>query len=651
MPTLLATAALGLAATTLGLAAAPAGAATSAEYIGLNQQSLMKDPGIDESRWGSFLEPQRAGGMTIGRYDVNWSLGEPVAPAGGAHTYTWNQGGLGSRQSIDRGILEMARYGMRASPVFTAPPGWVGQGGNRLPADHYGNFAAFIAAFAARYGPGGAFWAEHPEVVALPTYDYEIWNEVNSSHAWNNGVPNAAEYVALLRNVSPAVRAAQPSARILASIGWPDLDAYMGAFYAGGGGPLIDGLGFHPYSPHAVGIFGLITKMRSIMAANGQADLPIEATESGIVAATSGPGAKSAGIGTPSDSARAATQSYAAEALGHSDCNVNQFLVYAVNNISTGADGNMGLFSNANAAPTLTASALLRASRRWNASVAASGPSTGRLAVCNPGRTADAALLPLELSVSRNSSTCVAGKVTFDGNPLESARLVLTTSDTRRQSNEVDAYGDALVCLPPGPPIDTFNVYAELPNQARSAVRVCEVPVKDCATVLRPAPTGDLGAAAPAPGTAVTDQAAVKADGTPISGSDIAKAVKDKTGKVVQVGSSAIINFGCWTVSLIPRQPRKDKRGKRSTASVLLGASCPTAAKKAKLSFTVSLKRKGSKKYLRLKTVKLTNRVPRVIRIHTTLAKGDLLTMTRKEDKKAGVPAMRLDAVLKSPGR
>jgi hypothetical protein len=245
----------------------------------------------------------------------------------------------------------------------------------------------------------------------------------------------------------------------------------------------------------------------------------------------------------------------------------------------------------------------------------------------------------------------VAGKVTYDGNPLESARLVLTTSDTRRQSTEVNAYGDALVCLPPGPPIDTFNVYAEIPNQSRSAVHVCEVPVRDCATVIKQAPRGDLAAAAPSLAPPVVDQAAINADGTPISGSDIASAVKSTTGKTVQVGPFAVVEAGCWTISLRPRKPKRDKRGSRSTVSVLLGASCKTASKKTKLKFTLSLQRKGSKKLRKVKSVTLTNRVPRVVTVHTALAAGDVVVLTGKSSGKAKIPATRLDAILKSPKR
>ena len=37
--------------------------------------------------------------------------------------------------------------------------------------------AAFVTSFAQRYGPGGSFWAQHPELPYLPVESYEIGNE------------------------------------------------------------------------------------------------------------------------------------------------------------------------------------------------------------------------------------------------------------------------------------------------------------------------------------------------------------------------------------------------------------------------------------------------------------------------------------------
>ncbi len=37
--------------------------------------------------------------------------------------------------------------------------------------------AAFVTSFAQRYGPGGTFWAQHPELPYLPVESYEIGNE------------------------------------------------------------------------------------------------------------------------------------------------------------------------------------------------------------------------------------------------------------------------------------------------------------------------------------------------------------------------------------------------------------------------------------------------------------------------------------------
>ena len=47
------------------------------------------------------------------------------------------------------------------------------------------DFARFLRALVARYGPNGSLWAEHPEVAAQPVRDWQIWNEPNLTRYWN----------------------------------------------------------------------------------------------------------------------------------------------------------------------------------------------------------------------------------------------------------------------------------------------------------------------------------------------------------------------------------------------------------------------------------------------------------------------------------
>lgn len=467
------------------LAAGPgvARAASTPEYLGVNMQPLVKDSTIAESRWPSFLQPLKDGGVKVARHDVNWFLAEPKAPVNGVHTYTWNTGD--NRNSIDYQMGMLAKYGIRAQPTFTGSPSWAYGPGSRLPDSQFQNFTDWAVAFIQRYGPNGQFWKEHPELPYLPTYDYEIWNEVNSIHFWT-AKTDPPPYARLLQYLYPRVKAAQPDSYVLASIGWPDANAYLDAMWANGAGSSIDGIAFHPYAPTSNAIVGLTTSMRAKLTALGRGDIPIQITETGQPASYTG-GAQYAYQGMPSDAARAANQMLSADALARSDCNVNQFLIYAITGSETDretiSEGYMGVLRYADGTPNITGQAMQRASLRWAQQLAdGSALRNGRLALCSSGETNPAALLPLDLAPAKTGNTCVGGTVGYDGNPLEAATMVLNTPDGRMTRNDTDAYGKAEVCIKNGPPISYVDVWAEVPKTAISQVYRCSVPITgDCA--------------------------------------------------------------------------------------------------------------------------------------------------------------------------
>lgn len=583
-----------------GLGAAPARAASSPEFLGVNLQPLMKDAGIAETRWDSFLKPLQNGGLTINRLDVNWKLVEPNPPtAPGVHAYNWNAT-PNSRSSIDYLMWEMASHGLRPSPTFTAPPLWA-YGSSRLPDAQFQNFTDFVVAYATRYGVNGTFWAEHPELPKLWPTEYEIWNEANSTNSWT-GAPDAPSYARLLKVLYPQFKAAQPASTVLASIGWPDAGGYLDGLWANGAGYSMDGIGYHPYAPTASAIIALTTGLRGKLLSLGRGDMPIMITETGQPVAYSGPTPAHAYDGNVTDAARAATQSFAADALARSDCGVGQFLVYAITGSETSkeiiGEGFMGVLRYADATPNVTGQALQRAALRWSQAVrSGTAFAGGTLALCSAGATPDAALLPLDLSIARTGNTCVVGTVGYDGNPLEGSSLVLTTVDGRRTSTSPDSTGRSEVCIPDGPAISSFDVRAEVPKTARSITYRCSVPVTNCGAVAR----GPAGATPPVCG-----------------------------------------------VSMAAARPKRDKRGARSKIAVRAKLNCALVKKKTKATFIVSTKaRTGKKKERRLRTVKLINGKTVKFTLHTKVRKGDRVYLLHKVAKKDKLPRLRLALALK----
>ena len=200
---------------------------------------------------------------------------EPHAPDR-AHHYDW--------QNTDRTAATLAAHGLTWYPVLDYSAPWAATiPGDQMSAprpETIGDYAAYTAAFAARYGPDGAFWAEHSEVPKLPVAAYELGNEPNTSMFWREQATApevyADEYVAA-RTAIKAVDATTP----VVSAGLLDANAMNPSVFLrrmvrrqpslrNG----IDAVGYHPYQMSYAGMHLGIKAMRSTMTSSGWAPSP-----------------------------------------------------------------------------------------------------------------------------------------------------------------------------------------------------------------------------------------------------------------------------------------------------------------------------------------------------------------------------------------
>ncbi len=159
-------------------------------------------------------------------------------------------------------------------------------------------------------------WQDYGDVVrsivtrysARGVHAYEIWNEPNHPHFWPSGV-NAGEYVEMLKVGAAAVRAADPSAKVLMG-GLSKSDyAYLEQMYAAGARGHFDVANVHPYTGsvdptlcwkqagstrYAKDAFCALQEIRASMQANGDGDKPIWATEMGWSSTTAAYGVSEA---------------------------------------------------------------------------------------------------------------------------------------------------------------------------------------------------------------------------------------------------------------------------------------------------------------------------------------------------------------------
>jgi len=220
------------------------------------------------------------------RVAIDWDQVQPYAAIGQVPSGQRSQfqviGGVPTRfAALDQLMAIAAHFRMSVLPVVEYTPRWdASQPGRRAsPPKRVAPFAAFLTALVKRYGPGGTFWDAHPELPHLPVHMWQIWNEPHFTSYWTKQ-PFAASYVALLRAAHGAIKAADPTAKVvlagLADFSWQYLDQI---YHQPGARNLFDIVAIHPYTARAQGVITILQRARQVMDKSGDAQKPILATE------------------------------------------------------------------------------------------------------------------------------------------------------------------------------------------------------------------------------------------------------------------------------------------------------------------------------------------------------------------------------------
>jgi len=189
--------------TALFLTLLPAGAAEGRRlpirFFGIVPQTALDSTDI------AYMRAGRIGRL---RTPVDWSLVE-LSPG----KYDW--------YGLDGSVGLAAREGIEVLPYFYGTPPWFAPRPTQLPVANDAQrtaWAAFLQAAVARYGPGGAFWAEHgpgtkEPLPSVPIHWWQIWNEPNFFYFATPASPKL--YGRLLKASARAIRSVDPSAKIL----------------------------------------------------------------------------------------------------------------------------------------------------------------------------------------------------------------------------------------------------------------------------------------------------------------------------------------------------------------------------------------------------------------------------------------------------
>jgi hypothetical protein len=245
--------------------ASSAHAAVPKGFFGVMVNGPLDDPGVDLDAQAAAM---KADGVRAWRVEMAWDL---VEPAQGQ--FNWGP--------TDRKVLAAAKQGIDVLGLALRAPGWAngGSGSPFTPPTKTSDYAAYLKALVARYGPAGSLWLEHPEAPKRPVRAWEIWNEPNLKEYFTQQ-PFAKPYAALLRAAYPAVKGADPGATVLmasmANYSWRDLATLLDVT-----GPKLkfDVAGAHPFSGRPSNAVKIVRLNRQALDRRGYKKVPLWLTE------------------------------------------------------------------------------------------------------------------------------------------------------------------------------------------------------------------------------------------------------------------------------------------------------------------------------------------------------------------------------------
>ncbi len=287
--------------------------------FGATVNTLFNAPLFTPAQVSAELAALDATGATLARSDVLWEKTEPAAPSDGVHHYDWTfddgiAGALAAQGLTWLPILDYAANWAKADPTqLHSPP--------RMPTD----FASFAAAFAARYGPGGAFWRTHTSLTPRPVSTYEVWNEPDGGFWYP--APNAAAYADLYLATRTAIDAAAPGSRVVIG-GLTHAETFVPAMLAARPALAghLDGVGVHLYEVNPAHVFSRVRAVRRVLDAHGLTSVPIYITELGW--STSPVNRAINPYGAP-ERLRPGYLARTVGRLGRSDCGIGAIIIYS----------------------------------------------------------------------------------------------------------------------------------------------------------------------------------------------------------------------------------------------------------------------------------------------------------------------------------
>lgn len=286
--------------TTTPASAAPtpgAGAAKGKGFFGMGPQTALTEKDF------AYM---KTGGVETVRIAVLWGAVQPTRNG----PYEW--GGMD-------GLVEMAaKNGLEILPFVVASPSWLTKKYTTLPihnASQRKAWTRFLEALVKRYGPNGEFWKEHapatiraekekqskgpvyelagakltPIAKPDPIRNWQVWNEANFFYFAYPVSPH--DYARLLKLSSPAIKRANPSAKVIltglfgqptagAKRGMPAAEFLEQLYRVKGIKSYFDGVALHPYAIDSESLEEIVEEFHQVTVENHDR-VPLYITEMG----------------------------------------------------------------------------------------------------------------------------------------------------------------------------------------------------------------------------------------------------------------------------------------------------------------------------------------------------------------------------------
>lgn len=254
----------------VAFAAGPADAAVPRTFFGVtwDRAAATASPADQTAQYARMGEA-RVGAV---RAVFSWAHAEPV------------EGGPTDFSHTDALVSDATAAGVQLLPIVMYAPEWarLRPAAGASPPSSSAAYAAYLGRLIDRYGRGGSFWTEHPDLPARPIVAWQIWNEPHLRYQWDLG-PRGGDwqrgYTALLKAAHRTVKAHDPRATVvlagLTNMSWREL----ARLYDAGARRYFDVGAVHAYTGSVANVMKIVKLFRTVMKRHGDKRKPIWLTE------------------------------------------------------------------------------------------------------------------------------------------------------------------------------------------------------------------------------------------------------------------------------------------------------------------------------------------------------------------------------------